>query len=201
MKLACGIDIGGSGVKGALVDLTTGTYSGESVLIKTPSPATPDAVAQVCGQVLETLGVTPEIPVGITFPAPIVHGRVPFMANLDPSWAGIDVVELMDRHLGRTIVALNDADAAGLGEAIYGAARGVPGVVIVARRSSMTGSFCPTPSSATSRSMATMPRLRLRQAKKQYRTLIGSRGLVVFSAITRTLRCSSPPISLSSVAA
>ena len=131
MKLACGIDIGGSGVKGALVDLTTGTYSGESVLIKTPSPATPDAVAQVCGQVLETLGVTPEIPVGITFPAPIVHGRVPFMANLDPSWAGIDVVELMDRHLGRTIVALNDADAAGLGEAIYGAARGVPGVVIV----------------------------------------------------------------------
>ena len=100
MKLACGIDIGGSGVKGALVDLTTGTYSGESVLIKTPSPATPDAVAQVCGQVLETLGVTPEIPVGITFPAPIVHGRVPFMAT-------------------------------GLGEAIYGAARGVPGVVIV----------------------------------------------------------------------
>ena len=68
---------------------------------------------------------------GITVPAPIVHGRVPFMANLDPSWAGIDVVELMDRHLGRTIVALNDADAAGLGEAIYGAARGVPGVVIV----------------------------------------------------------------------
>ena len=111
MKLACGIDIGGSGVKGALVDLTTGTYSGESVLIKTPSPATPDAVAQVCGQVLETLGVTPEIPVGITFPAPIVHGRVPFMATLDPSWAGMD--------------------AAGLGEAIYGAARGVPGVVIV----------------------------------------------------------------------
>jgi len=131
MALACGIDIGGSGVKGALVDLETGTYSCESVVIETPAPATPDSVAQVCGDLLHQLGVTDDIPVGITFPAPIIHGRVPFMANLDPSWAGIDVVELMDRHLGRTIVALNDADAAGLGEAIYGAAKDVPGVVIV----------------------------------------------------------------------
>ena len=112
MTLACGIDIGGSGVKGALVDLETGTYSCESVVIETPTPATPDSVAQVCGDLLRQLGVTDDIPVGITFPAPIIHGRVPFMANLDPTWAGIDVVELMDRHLGRTIVALNDADAA-----------------------------------------------------------------------------------------
>lgn len=130
-QVACGIDIGGSGVKGALVNLETGEFVGEHVLIPTPKPSTPDAVAQVCRQVLEQLGADERIPVGITFPAPIVHGTVAFIANLDPSWAGIDVVELMDRHLGRTIVALNDADAAGLGEVAYGAAKGIDGVVIM----------------------------------------------------------------------
>ena len=130
-QVACGIDIGGSGVKGALVNLETGEFVGEHVLIPTPKPSTPDAVAHVCRQVLEQLGADESIPVGITFPAPIVHGTVAFIANLDPSWAGIDVVELMDRHLGRTIVALNDADAAGLGEVAYGAAKGIDGVVIM----------------------------------------------------------------------
>ncbi len=130
-RLACGIDIGGSGVKGALVDLDTGELVGERVRIDTPQPATPDAVADVCGQIIVSLGVGQDVPVGITFPAPIVRGVVPFIANLDASWAGINVDELMTRHLGRPSHALNDADAAGLAEVAYGAAKDVKGTVIV----------------------------------------------------------------------
>ncbi len=128
---ACGIDIGGSGVKGALVDLETGELTSERVRIPTPQPSTPDAVAETCREVLTQLGVGPETPVGITFPAPIVHNVVTFMANLDQAWVGVDVNALMLRHLGRPVTALNDADAAGLAEVAFGAAKGVTGEVIV----------------------------------------------------------------------
>lgn len=130
-SVGCGIDIGGSGVKGALVNLDTGEFIGERIRIATPVPSTPDSVAEVCREILDQLGVGPEIPVGIAFPAPIIHGTIPFIANLDQSWAGVDVNELMTRHLGRGVTALNDADAAGLAEVAYGAAKGVPGTVIV----------------------------------------------------------------------
>ncbi len=130
-SVGCGIDIGGSGVKGALVDLDSGEFIGERIRIATPAPATPDAVADVCRQILEGLEVGPEIPVGVAFPAPIIHGWVPFIANLDKSWAGTDVNALMRRHLGREVTALNDADAAGLAEVAYGAAKGVAGTVVI----------------------------------------------------------------------
>ena len=130
-RVACGIDIGGSGIKGALVDLETGEFAGERVRIDTPQHSTPEAVAEVCGQIIEKLGVEPDVPVGITFPAPIVHGTVRFMANLDKSWVGLNVNELMTQALGRRSYALNDADAAGLAEVAYGAAKGVGGTVIV----------------------------------------------------------------------
>ena len=129
--VACGIDICGSGVKGALVALDTGQFVGERVRIQTPRPSTPEAVAQVCRQIIDRLGVGSDVPVGITFPAPIVHGTVRFMANLDKSWEGINVDELMTRLLGRRSYALNDADAAGLAEIAYGAAQGMAGTVIV----------------------------------------------------------------------
>lgn len=130
-SVGCGIDIGGSGVKGALVDLERGEFIGERIRIATPAPATPDAVAQVCREILEGLDVGPDTPVGVAFPAPITHGTAPFIANLDKSWAGTDVNTLMMRHLGRGVSALNDADAAGLAEVAYGAAKGVEGTVIV----------------------------------------------------------------------
>ncbi|VEG25664.1 polyphosphate--glucose phosphotransferase [Actinomyces howellii] len=138
--VGCGIDIGGSGVKGALVDLDSGELIGERVRIVTPTPATPDAVAEVCRELLERLEVGPEVPVGIAFPAPIVRGTVPFMANLDQSWTGVNVNELMLKHLGRTVTALNDADAAGLAEVAYGAAKGVAGTVIVTTQGTGIGS-------------------------------------------------------------
>lgn len=139
-SVACGIDIGGSGVKAALVDLGTGEFVGDRIRIETPQPATPDAVAEVCKDLLDRLGVGADVPVGIAFPAPIVHGVVQFMANLDPSWTGTDVHALMQRHLGRPVTALNDADAAGLAEVAYGAAKGVKGEVIVTTQGTGIGS-------------------------------------------------------------
>ncbi len=139
-SVACGIDIGGSGVKAALVDLGTGEFIGDRIRIQTPQPATPDAVAEVCKDLIDRLGIGAEVPVGIAFPAPIVHGVVQFMANLDPSWTGTDVHALMQRHLGRPVTALNDADAAGLAEVAYGAAKGVKGEVIVTTQGTGIGS-------------------------------------------------------------
>jgi len=131
VAIAFGIDIGGSGVKGAPVDLETGTFTGERLRIPTPEPSTPEAVAKVCATIIASFDLPPEIPVGLTFPAPIKHGVVPFIANLHKSWKGVNVPELMTAAIGRNVIAINDADAAGYAEATYGAAREKAGTVIV----------------------------------------------------------------------
>lgn len=131
MAIAFGIDIGGSGVKGAPVDLETGTFTGERLRIPTPEPSTPEAVAKVCATIIASFDLPSEIPVGLTFPAPIKHGVVPFIANLHKSWKGVNVPELMTAAIGRNVIAINDADAAGYAEATYGAAREKAGTVIV----------------------------------------------------------------------
>ena len=97
VQVACGIDIGGSGVKGALVDLETGEYIGDQIRIPTPNPATPEAVAAVCRQVIDKLDVKVGVPIGVTFPAPVFNGVIPYMANLDQSWVNINVDDLMQR--------------------------------------------------------------------------------------------------------
>lgn len=130
-QVGCGIDIGGSGVKGALVDLETGEFIGDRIRIETPQPSTPQAVAEVTRQIVEGLGAAPDVPVGISFPAPIVHGTALFIANLDQSWTGVDVDALMGEALGRPVHTINDADAAGLAEVAFGAAKDVKGTVIV----------------------------------------------------------------------
>ncbi|WP_026460170.1 polyphosphate--glucose phosphotransferase [Schaalia suimastitidis] len=139
-NVACGIDIGGSGIKAAIVDLDSGEFVGDRIRIETPQPATPDAVADVCRQLLEQLDVGADIPVGIAFPAPVLKGVIPFMANLDDSWVGIDVNELMLKHLGRPVAPLNDADAAGIAEVAYGAAKGVKGTIILTTQGTGIGS-------------------------------------------------------------
>lgn len=131
MSIACGIDVGGSSVKGGLVDTSTGELIDQVVSVSTPEPATRDAVVDACRQVVEALGTGREARVGISFPAPIVHGEIPFMANLDQEWVGTRIDELMSRALGRTATVLNDGDAAALGECAFGAAKDVPGTVIV----------------------------------------------------------------------
>ncbi len=129
--LAFGIDIGGSGIKGAPVALATGELTAKRKRIKTPKKSTPTAVAAVVAELVDSFDVPASVPIGLTFPAPIKHGVVPFIANLDKSWKGVDVPQLMSEAVGRQVIGVNDADAAGVAEAVYGAARGVEGVVLV----------------------------------------------------------------------
>ncbi|OKL54246.1 polyphosphate glucokinase [Bowdeniella nasicola] len=131
MSHAFGIDIGGSGIKGAPVDLAAGQFAADRYRIPTPEKSTPDAVAQVCEDLIAHFDLAPEVPVGITFPAPIKHGTVGFIANLDQSWKGVNVPELLTKRLGREVTAVNDADAAGYAEVRYGAAKDQDGLVIV----------------------------------------------------------------------
>jgi polyphosphate glucokinase len=123
-----GVDVGGTGIKGARVDLASGTATGR-VRILTPNPATPDAVADTIAKVVEQLD-TPG-PIGCTLPAVVVGGTVRTAAHIDPTWIGTHAAALIGRAVGRPCTVLNDADAAGLAEARYGAARGRRGVVIV----------------------------------------------------------------------
>jgi polyphosphate glucokinase len=130
MDLAFGIDFGGSGIKGAPVDLATGDFAGDRERIATPQPSTPDAVA---GVLVELLGHFPESSgaVGITVPGVVRHGVVSSAANIDSSWVGTDADALFTAAIGREVHVVNDADAAGLAEVRYGAARGRDGLVIV----------------------------------------------------------------------
>lgn len=125
-----GIDIGGSGIKGAPVDTTQGTMQGERVRIPTPSPSSPDAVAGVIRQILEQFSETTG-PVGITFPGVVKKGHVLTAANVDPAWAGFDAATFFTAKLGRPSIVVNDADAAGIAEMRFGAGRGIGGVVIL----------------------------------------------------------------------
>jgi polyphosphate glucokinase len=126
-----GIDIGGSGIKGAIVDTSTGELVTPRKRIVTPHPATPDAVAAVVAKLLadtQWQGL-----VGATFPAVIKHGVAMSAANVDKSWIGTDVDACFTRAAGgeNDVIVLNDADAAGIAEARFGAAKGVRGVVIL----------------------------------------------------------------------
>jgi polyphosphate glucokinase len=127
---AMGIDIGGSGIKGAPVDLQTGELLKERVRIPTPQPATPEAVAEAVGEVTRSFDWTG--PLGCTVPAVVQHGVAHSAANIDKSWIGTDVVGLVTKSTGASpVFAVNDADAAGFAEVAYGAARGRGGVVLV----------------------------------------------------------------------
>ena len=129
-EMGFGIDIGGSGIKGAQVNLSTGEFVGERIKIATPQPATPEAVAKVVAEILEQAGW--DGPVGITVPA-VVRGQVALTAaNIDKKWIGTDVGRLFHKHLGdREIAVLNDADAAGIAEAAFGNPKAREGSVIL----------------------------------------------------------------------
>ncbi|GAB3619254.1 ROK family protein [Glutamicibacter endophyticus] len=133
--LALGIDIGGTGIKGGIVDLGTGELCGERFRIDTPSPATPPEVAEVVGEIYRELLtrdpiVGAQTPVGITFPGIIHHGVARSGANVGQHWVGTDIAMLFAEELGREVLVLNDADAAGLAETEYGAGRNRSGTVL-----------------------------------------------------------------------
>ncbi|KHF43744.1 polyphosphate--glucose phosphotransferase [Saccharomonospora viridis] len=125
-----GIDIGGSGIKGALVDLDKGELIGDRVRIDTPKPSTPDAVAAVVSDIVGRFDW--DGPIGITLPAVIKKGVAQTAANIDPSWIGLDAGALFAEQLGRDIAdvaILNDADAAGMAEIRFGDPAARKGVV------------------------------------------------------------------------
>ncbi|GGS66404.1 polyphosphate glucokinase [Planobispora rosea] len=126
---ALGIDIGGSGIKGAPVDLERGELIEERFRIPTPVPAVPEAVAEVVGRIaghFSWIG-----PVGVTFPGVVLDGITMTAANLDSGWIGTDARGLFSAATGRPVAVLNDADAAGLAEVAAGAAKGEAGVVLM----------------------------------------------------------------------
>ncbi len=126
---AIGVDIGGTGIKGAVVDVESGQLIGDRVRLETPQPATPAAVAAVVNQVIDQVGG--DGPVGLTLPAVIRSDVVHTASNIDQGWIGVNAVELFGASTGRLVGAVNDADAAGLAEMRYGAGRDRQGVVIM----------------------------------------------------------------------
>jgi polyphosphate glucokinase len=124
-----GVDIGGSGVKGAPVDLDTGALAGERVRLPTPQPSTPDAVVKAVAEIVDSFGWTG--PLGVTVPAVVTHGVTRTAANIDSSWIGAEAEALLRETTGRDVTLVNDADAAGYAEARFGAAREHHGTVLV----------------------------------------------------------------------
>ncbi|NWF28291.1 ROK family protein [Streptomyces sp. PKU-EA00015] len=125
-----GVDIGGSGIKGAPVDLERGDLAAERHKVLTPHPATPDAVADGVAEVVAHFGW--DGPVGITFPGVVTGGVTRTAANVDKGWVDKDAARLLgDRLGGLPVTVLNDADAAGVAEMTFGAGRGRKGAVIL----------------------------------------------------------------------
>lgn len=116
-----GIDIGGSGIKAAPVDVTTGTLTAERVKVPTPRPALPDAIAGAVKELVAGFGWTG--PAGLAFPGVVIDGVTLTAANLDKAWIGVDAAALFAAATGLTLNMLNDADAAGLAEMKFGPAR------------------------------------------------------------------------------
>ena len=129
MRTVVGIDIGGSGVKGAAVDVAGGKLATERIRLETPSPATPEAVAAAAAEVLERIDVPG--PIGLTLPSVVRDGVVETAANIDHTWIGVNAVELFSRVTGRAVAVVNDADAAGVAELRFGAGRDEAGVVLL----------------------------------------------------------------------
>lgn len=132
---ALGIDVGGTGVKAALVDLATAELLSPRIREKTPQPSTPEAVvgsiASVVARALEGRDVPEVLPVGCGLPGIVKGGRLASAANIDPGWVGWPATENIGAAVGRPVFIVNDADAAGLAELAFGAARGRPGTVIL----------------------------------------------------------------------
>ena len=125
-----GVDIGGSGIKGSIVDLDAGQLAQERVRIETPHPSTPQLVAEVVADVVGRFHWSR--PIGVTLPSVVKSGVAQTAANIDPSWIGTDAAALFSQALGgQQAIVLNDADAAGMAEMRYGAGMGQAGVVLL----------------------------------------------------------------------
>lgn len=128
-----GVDIGGSGIKGAPVDLAAGVFAADRLRIETPKQSTPDAVADIVERIADNFkNDAGDSPVGVTIPGVVTAGMVRTAANIDKTWIGTDAASLLSSRLRRPVTVVNDADAAGVGELHFGAARNVDGLVLLA---------------------------------------------------------------------
>jgi polyphosphate glucokinase len=125
-----GVDVGGSGIKGGIVDLDTGELVGERFKLATPQPATPAAVATTVAAVVREFGWTGKL--GVTYPGVVTNGIVRTAANVDKDWIGTNAAEVISAELGgQEVTVLNDADAAGLAEERYGAGKDNTGLIVL----------------------------------------------------------------------
>ena len=136
-----GIDIGGSGIKGAPVDLARGQLTKERLRRDTPKVSSPDAVADIVAQIAAHFtDDTGDSAIGVTLPGVVTNGVVRTAANIDPAWIGTDARRLLSERLGRPVTVVNDADAAGVGELHFGAARNAGGLVLMSTLGTGIGS-------------------------------------------------------------
>jgi polyphosphate glucokinase len=130
-KKAIGIDIGGTGIKGAVVDTKSGTLLSERIRFETPDGGTPKAIAKTLKELIAQLPSAQGLPVGICFPAVVKNGVTMSAANVSKDWIGLDADTFFERELQREVHVLNDADAAGIAEVKFGAAKEAKGLVIM----------------------------------------------------------------------
>jgi polyphosphate glucokinase len=131
MAQAVGIDIGGTGIKGALVDTVKGTLLSDRIKLDTPKGGEPNDIVKVVVEIVDQLKVAKTVPVGVCFPAIVIDGKTMSAANVSQKWINFDAEKLFENALGRDIRFVNDADAAGVGEVRYGAAKDVDGLVLM----------------------------------------------------------------------
>lgn len=129
---AIGIDIGGTGIKGAVVDTKNGELVGERIRFETPEGGTPKDIANVVAKLIDTLpDAKRNMTVGICFPAVVMHGRTMSAANISKEWIGLDADAMFEKRLRREVHVMNDADAAGVAEVKFGAAKRAKGTTIM----------------------------------------------------------------------
>jgi len=130
-KKAVGIDIGGTGIKGALVSTKTGELRSERIKLGTPEGGEPEAIAEVVSEIAAAVDDKPERALGICFPAVVKHGITQSAANVSDRWIGLDADELFSNTLNRHVHVINDADAAGVAEVKFGAGRKRSGLTVM----------------------------------------------------------------------
>ena len=130
-KKAVGIDIGGTGIKGALVSTKAGELRSDRIKLGTPEGGEPEAIAEVVREIAAAVDDKPERSLGICFPAVVKHGITQSAANVSDRWIGLDADELFSSTLNRHVHVINDADAAGVAEVKFGAGRKRSGLTVM----------------------------------------------------------------------
>lgn len=133
-RIAIGVDVGGSGIKAAVVEVDSGRLGSERIRVPTPNPSTPENVAASIGRIVRRLvkpiGIADDVPVGVGLPGVAIQGRLRTAANIDPSWIDYAIAVRLGRALKRRVAIVNDADAAGIAEMRFGVGAGRPDTVI-----------------------------------------------------------------------